>query len=290
MEAQEGACALSYVALKDQLKRVHLYKPISASYRVARRLRYRLEIVRRDVRSAYQYRKYRNRLAPDGLPIPPPRLIQLVVQTTSIDRYLQGGKQGIDCIQATLSRNGIDLRAFETVLDFGCGCGRVLRYWREFECVRVNGTDYNPELVRWCQKNLDFVHCSRNNLAPPLDLANASFDFVYAFSVFTHLSEELQIAWMDELARVLKPRGFLLLTTHGEQFSKNLAPELKQQFLAGKMVIAGDNRTVGSNDYGAYHPTQYVVETLGRGFNLIDYVPNGALVCGSQDLFLFQKH
>src|SRR6476660_8418679 len=47
---------------------------------------------------------------------------------------------------------------------------------------------------------------------------------------------------------------------------KNLAPELEQQFRAGKLVIAGDPLVVGSNDYGAYHPTQYVIETLGRGF------------------------
>ena len=39
----------------------------------------------------------------------------------------------------------------------------------------------------------------RNALAPPLAFDDESFDLVYALSVFTHLTAELQLAWRDEL-------------------------------------------------------------------------------------------
>jgi ubiquinone/menaquinone biosynthesis C-methylase UbiE len=61
-----------------------------------------------------------------------------------------------------------------------------------------------------------FAQFEVNGLAPPLAYEANHFDFIYALSVFTHLPESLQTAWMSELARVLKPGGYLLMTTHRE--------------------------------------------------------------------------
>jgi hypothetical protein len=46
----------------------------------------------------------------------------------------------------------------------------------------------------------------------------AGSDCIYAISVFTHLSAELQDLWMKELRRIVRPGGHLLITTHGESF------------------------------------------------------------------------
>ena len=53
-------------------------------------------------------------------------------------------------------------------------------------------------------------------LLPPLPYPDASFDFVLASSVFTHLTAEVQDAWLRELHRVLRPGAILMATTHGE--------------------------------------------------------------------------
>ena len=42
---------------------------------------------------------------------------------------------------------------------------------------------------------------------PPLRFADGSFDIVYAYSVFSHLSERVQLRWVEEFARILRPGG-----------------------------------------------------------------------------------
>jgi SAM-dependent methyltransferase len=70
-------------------------------------------------------------------------------------------------------------------------------------------------LVEWCQKNLSFASFAQNPLQGKLEYSDRSFDFIYAWSVFTHLTEHQGIFWIDELRRVLRPGGYLYFTTHG---------------------------------------------------------------------------
>src|SRR5581483_8009602 len=87
--------------------------------------------------------------------------------------------------------------------------------------------------VDWCRENLSFASFMRNGLAPPLDLDDETFDLAYALSVFTHLTEDLQRAWRDELHRVLRPGGLLLLSTHGRSYLPRLDPGERERFGAG---------------------------------------------------------
>jgi predicted TPR repeat methyltransferase len=86
----------------------------------------------------------------------------------------------------------------QAILEFGCGCGCVLRRWRGLD-ARVWGTDYSGRVIQWCHANLPFAEVRVKALEPPLDHGDASFDVVYALSVFTYLPVETQLAWRDEL-------------------------------------------------------------------------------------------
>jgi cyclopropane fatty-acyl-phospholipid synthase-like methyltransferase len=101
------------------------------------------------------------------------------------------------------------------ILDFGCGCGRMTRYLNSIDSVEAHGTDANPDLAAWCQEHLDRVHTALNAAQPPMPFPDASFDLVYALSVFTHLSEERSHEWLADVARVLVPGGSFIATTHG---------------------------------------------------------------------------
>lgn len=110
------------------------------------------------------------------------------------------------------------------MLDFGCGCGRTLRWFNGSE-PHLHGTDIDAEAIGWCQKNLHFADFEMNEGLPPLDYADETFDLIYAISVFTHLDEERQFLWLDELKRATKPGGIVLLTVHGEHARKVLPDE-----------------------------------------------------------------
>ncbi len=223
-----------------------------------------------------------------GLPVPPGRLIHLVANTEDVGWFLHTGALAAQCIRDTLAKHGLALEACSSLLDFGCGAGRVIRHWAGLEGPEVHGVDYNPALLSWCREHLPFAQFHQNGLQTPLPLPDAHFDFAYALSVFTHLDEPLQHFWIQELARALKPGGHLLFTTHGDHYLSHLTPEDQARYGAGQTVVIHASRE-GSNDCAAFHPERYVRETLARGYDVVDMIPEGALGNPSQDLYLLRK-
>ena len=63
-----------------------------------------------------------------------------------------------------------------------------------------------------------------NRDVPPLDVADDTYDLVYAFSVFTHLTDSWS-AWLLELHRVLKPGGLFVVTILSKGMSDAIAHE-----------------------------------------------------------------
>jgi SAM-dependent methyltransferase len=229
--------------------------------------------------------RYWGHVTPDGLPIPPSWLIVQVAGAASIPWFLEGGKMAFADILSTLKRNGIDVNSLRSILDFGCGCGRVTRYWKG-KGTRVFGTDYNPSLIRWCRKNIPYAKFETNRLTPPTVYGTGEFDLVYAVSVFTHLTERDQISWMHELSRILRPGGYLLITTHGESLIGGLSDVDQGSFRMGRLVVK-HREASGTNLCGAYHPQEYVRETLADGFCVSDFVPQG--LQRYQDIYLLKK-
>jgi SAM-dependent methyltransferase len=218
----------------------------------------------------------------DGPPLPPRRLMVRVAGTADADWFLRSGRAAYDAIAAH-----VPLQQTDSVLDFGCGCGRVTRYWREFR-GSVSGSDVSGKAVEWCRENLGFARFETNALAPPLVFEAESFDLVYALSVFTHLTEELQLAWRDELRRVLRGGGLLLLTTHGGSYAPRLDAQERSRFERGELVVRwGD--VPGTNLCSAYHPERYLRETFASGFTFLELEPEGARGNPTQDLVLLRK-
>jgi SAM-dependent methyltransferase len=126
-----------------------------------------------------------------------------------------------------------------SILDWGCGTGRIIRHLPSLldETNSFYGTDYNNKYVKWCSENLEGIQFKLNGLRPPLDFKNCFLDVIYGISIFTHLSEELHYSWMEELTRVLKLNGILILTTHGEVHKFKLLPKEKEAYDSGKLVV-----------------------------------------------------
>src|SRR5436190_10182380 len=94
------------------------------------------------------------RIAPDGLPLPPTKLIVLVAGTPEPEWFLESGALAARSIRGALRKAGVELERMGAILDFGCGCGRVLRQWAHLEGPEIWGTDYNERLAAWSEANL----------------------------------------------------------------------------------------------------------------------------------------
>lgn len=224
-----------------------------------------------------------------GLPIPSLRLINLVTGSYDISWFLTSGKLSSDSMQEILKKNGININEFKEILDFGCGVGRVIRYFNTLNGTALSGTDYNPDLINWCRDKLKFAEFQTNKLDGSLDYRDGQFDLIYALSVFTHLREPLQHFWIKELSRVLKPGGYLFITVHGEEYYlPQLFSEDQERFKNGELVVYGGDEE-GSNICTAFHPEAYVRQKLAGELIVVDFVPEGAKGNPRQDVYLFRK-
>jgi SAM-dependent methyltransferase len=220
----------------------------------------------------------------DGLALPPARMRAQVGPLHADARFfLESGRHN-----AELIRSLVPLEDVGALLDWGCGCGRVLRHWSTLEGTRVCGCDINPRMVDWCNANLPFADVALNDLSPPLPYEDATFDLVYAFSVMTHLSEELQHAWVAETRRVLKAGGRFLFSTLGAYYVSRdrLSAEECRAFDAGRLVVLYE-RSSGTSLCSAYHPREYVERELARGFDVVTFQP--AADDGRHDLHVLRK-
>lgn len=100
----------------------------------------------------------------------------------------------------------------ETVLDIGCGNGRLVDVWEGID-VSYIGIDSSKELIEIAKKERGdrgvFLH--GNALALPFE--HASFDAVFSIAVLHHIpSVEHRMRFVSEVYRVLKPGGTCVLT------------------------------------------------------------------------------
>ncbi|MEI6576863.1 MAG: class I SAM-dependent methyltransferase [Bacteroidota bacterium] len=203
-------------------------------------------------------------------------------------KYYNDSKKTAAWLWGLLSKHGLEAPA--NILDWGCGPGRIIRHLPGVMPNGINyyGTDYNTESVNWCSKMLPGIHFYRNHLEPPLHKDLQGFDAIYGISIFTHLSEEMHLAWAAELQRVLRPGGLLLLTTQGKAFRvKLLAPE-KKRFDNGELVIRGKVKE-GHRTFSAFHPPEYFWK-LFHELKIMEHIEKEEDSTNpQQDVWIFKK-
>jgi ubiquinone/menaquinone biosynthesis C-methylase UbiE len=111
--------------------------------------------------------------------------------------------------QATLALADGIVRQPESVLDVGCGTGRLLRrayrYWPDAQLI---GVDPAPGMIEKA-KLLTPYATFFTGMAEALPLQDASVDLVLSTISFHHWQD--QAAGVREIARVLRPGGYFIL-------------------------------------------------------------------------------
>jgi SAM-dependent methyltransferase len=252
---------------------------------------------------SYLKRKFGARFKPrDPGPMAPPELIETEALMQADDLkvrrkpkwYFGSGYREAWTVLTTAEQYGAPVEAMRSVLEFGCGSGRVIRHFRYIDGLRLAGTDTNSKPVEWGRKNLPGIEFNHNALEPPLAYPDGSFDLIYALSVFTHIPLEWQRPWLDELRRVLRPGGHLLCTVHGDNFINSQLDDQDRAALKrdGKVTLDAKNprasyssQVLGSWD--VFQTRDQVREVFSAGFELLCYTSQ--LAAAGQDTLVLRK-
>ena len=238
----------------------------------------------------------------DKLPIPPAELMHRVAGDTDPDRFLHHGRRSALQIEQALAGIGRTFESFSSALDWGCGCGRMIRWFSDrADQVKLHGVDIDRHAIEWCQQNLCFASFAICEPEPPLDFADGSFDLVFNHSVLTHLNEKHQDLWLDELHRVTRPGGIVILSVHGDHaFAVTERNEIaggndpshwRATLEQNGILFVEDDSNIGGpfpNFYhSTFHASWYVLTRWARRFAIRAYLPRADLEF--QDIVVLER-
>jgi SAM-dependent methyltransferase len=165
------------------------------------------------------------------------------------------------------------------ILDFGCGSGRVLRWFVPYaeEGAELVGCDIHAPTIAWMAENYPQARIYANDDRPPLPEADASFDLVYCGSVFSHLTD--WAPWLLEMRRILRPGGLLMASIHGRGlWDLGVAGARSEPWDEDATGLLVEHPGSGFDD--SWGPAVYVSEWWlrehwGRALKIVRYEPTG---------------
>ncbi|MDP3403893.1 MAG: class I SAM-dependent methyltransferase [Brevundimonas sp.] len=210
---------------------------------------------------------------------PPEDLVRYTCGHNDVDEYLRSGREVAQQFELASARHfGPMGSTFHSILDFGCGAGRILDAL-DFGSARVAACDVGIDVATFSKGAFPAVDVRHTGMAPPLPFENGAFDLVYSFSVFSHLTRSGEDAWLEELSRVGGDRCAYLITVHGDwMIEATLEGEEQETALRDGFfykIVHNRNQTGIDfpEDYEAsYHTSQYIREHWSKWFEIIDVV------------------
>lgn len=162
------------------------------------------------------------------------------------------------------------LQKQHTIVDVGCGSGRLAFQLREFLTGEYIGTDVVPDLYEYAQEicgrpDWKFLYVTGLTIPAPDNYA----DFVCFFSVFTHLLHEESYKYLKEAKRVIKPGGKIIFS-----FLEFSNPDHWQHFQG---TLPDDNPDRVRNYFISRDAIQAWAEHLN--LQILEIVDGGQSVC-----------
>lgn len=140
----------------------------------------------------------------------PPTVADAIAQiynTTDMASFEEGGRLDSEWLRPLVTPES-------TVLDLGCGIGRVA-YYVAPECRKLWAVDVSPRMLELAAErlaargNVSFAPCKDVEIP---DVPSDSVDVAYSLLVLQHLEREDAFLLLEEMYRVLRPGGTVMLT------------------------------------------------------------------------------
>jgi SAM-dependent methyltransferase len=208
------------------------------------------------------------------VPLPPRELRTRATGSSSAPSFHKSGRTIMTALEGAIASLGMKWADFGRILDFGAGCGRLLRHvLPRAPLARVWACDTDPTAVTWLETNMPRVHARLNNDAVPLPFTRSLFDLVLAVDVFTAFDEAAQDGWLCELKRVTRPGGLLLITANGlKNWTDALAAEPELRKHEPSLVATGfcTTPTCDAGRLRSFHHPAYIRERWARWLGVLD--------------------
>ena len=175
--------------------------------------------------------------------------------------------------------NNLKINNDITILDIGCGYGRIaIGLKRINKNIKYIGMDVHQKAINWCLKYLsnetysfsriDFENERYNKNGMKIDrnfqfkILDKTIDYIYLYSVFSHMTEEHMIIYLNDFKRILKENGKIHFTTFIEEnvpnFEINPTNYLNQE-LSGPLHVVR-------------YKKEYIFNLLNDlGFNIVNF-------------------
>lgn len=220
--------------------------------------------------------------------IPPAHLVAHIGES-SPDFFCLSGKTLFDGFRlAAETFCGKPFHQLQSVLDWGCGPGRIgvhaLNHLAHHDRRQIyHGVDIDHMTVEWAADKIG-PHFFRSEINPPLRYEDGFFEFIFAYSVFTHLDLENQKRWLQELHRICSGNGVIAVTVMSELAMFFSQPAAKPDIIrawkkAGISDSTKNDQLSESGISGNYYRNVWMTKDFiqskwGQSFDILGLFPN----------------
>jgi SAM-dependent methyltransferase len=169
------------------------------------------------------------------------------------ENYALLGKAGLDAVRLTML--AAQKEAPRSILDLPSGHGRVLRFLKgEYPAAALAACDIDHEAVDFCAQVFGAEPVYGQEHPRDVELPR-QFHLIWCGSLLTHLDAPMWSEFFDFFERSLKPRGLLIVTTHGRAIRRRLEdPKAGEGYLVGaearqRLIDAYDTTGFGFAEY-----------------------------------------
>jgi len=212
---------------------------------------------------------------PDGfLVFLPPKEINSSDEYNGSDPYaVESGLRGdfqkrrVECTLELVQEATQQFRGVVRILDLGCGQGHITAKIREaLPQAQIAGLDYSISAITYANKKfpgIDFVVAS----AYQCPYRPSYFDIVICNNLWEHVPDPLLL--LNKIARVMKPRGFLIISTPSRYRWGNLVNVLRGkpiQFMSEHHVTEYSvGQVIEQLRFGGFDVIKSFSKTFGSG-------------------------
>lgn len=128
-----------------------------------------------------------------------------------LQEFLASGNEVVDRYWRLLKAQGVP-EPMDSVLDFGCGVGRLTLAWTR-HAQRATGVDISGSMIEKGRQLMAAEDTVRLELNQRSDLSlfpDGSFDLVFSHIVLQHMPWKIAQGYLAEFARVCKPGGWVV--------------------------------------------------------------------------------